>query len=194
VQACPTAIAALLKHATQLLVLAANVGAADAAESRRLMHKLADLGHDDAAYLLWYAYQMGDCRGLDGVDLRAAAPWFHKAIELESEAAVAQMTEWGVKSKEGDNQSQLYLGLMHASKGRYEDAIAMWKKALKNGAIDAGVFLGECYERGEGVSQNVETAVDHFVKAAGNGSELARAKFEALGYTVTRTPVSAEST
>jgi TPR repeat protein len=56
------------------------------------------------------------------------------------------------------------------------------------------VFLGECYERGEGVSQNVETAVDHFVKAAGNGSELARAKFEALGYTVTRTPVSAEST
>ncbi len=89
------------------------------------------------------------------------------------------MTEWGVKSKEGDNQSQLYLGLMHASKGRYEDAIAMWKKALKNGAIDAGVFLGECYERGEGVAQNIETANELYVKAAGHGSKLAEAKLVA---------------
>ncbi len=143
------------------------------------MHKLADLGHGDAAYLLWYAYQMGDCRGLDGVDLRAAAPWFHKAIELESEAAVAQMTEWGVKSKEGDNQSQLYLGLMHGSKEWHEDAIAIWKKALKNGAIDAGVFLGECYERGEGVAQNIETANELYVKSAGHGYKPAEAKLVA---------------
>ncbi len=89
------------------------------------------------------------------------------------------MTEWGVKSEAGDVMSQLYLGVMHASEGRHEDAIALWEKARENGAIDAEGFLGECYERGEGVAQNIETANELYVKAAGHGSKLAEAKLVA---------------
>ena len=82
--------------------------------------------------------------------------------------------------------SQLYLGVMHASEGRHEDAIALWEKARENGAIDADVFLGECYERGEGVAKNMETAVGHYIQAASNGSDLAQAKFKARGWEVSK--------
>ena len=41
------------------------------------------------------------------------------------------------------------------------------------------MFLGECYERGEGVAQNIETANELYVKAAGHGSKLAEAKLVA---------------
>ena len=120
------------------------------------------------------------------VNLHGGARWIHKAIEHQHEGAVALVTEWGVKSEEGDVMSQLHLGVMHASEGRHEDAIALWEKARENGAIDADVFLGECYERGEGVAKNMETAVGHYIQAASNGSDLAQAKFKARGWEVSK--------
>ena len=128
---------------------------------------------------------MCDGFGMD-VNLHGGARWIHKAIEHQHEGAVALVTEWGVKSEAGDVMSQLYLGVMHASEGRHEDAIALWEKARENGAIDADVFLGECYERGEGVAKNMETAVGHYIQAASNGSDLAQAKFKARGWEVSK--------
>ena len=86
------------------------------------------------------------------------------------------MTKLEVNSQEGDAQSQLYLRLMRAAEGRHENAVTLWRKAFLSGVLDAGVFLGECYERGDGVEESMGFAVKLYCKAAEDGSELAKLK------------------
>ena len=110
-QARESAMRKLVEHAVSLV----NDGnESNRPEFLRLIRKLADLGNGIAEFLLAGAYRDGMGGSLD-LDLHAAARLLHKAIEHEFPPASILVTEWGVKSEEGDALSQLHLGALRAA-------------------------------------------------------------------------------
>ena len=110
-QARESAMRKLVEHAVSLV----NDGnESNRPEFLRLIRKLADLGNGIAEFLLAGAYRDGMGGSLD-LDLHAAARLLHKVIEHEFPPASILVTEWGVKSEEGDALSQLHLGALRAA-------------------------------------------------------------------------------
>jgi len=62
----------------------------------------------------------------------------------------------------------------HYSKGEYEDAVRLYRKAAEQGYAPAQNSLGYCYDEGLGVPQNYEEAVKWYRKAADQGHAKAQ--------------------
>ena len=82
-------------------------------------------------------------------------------------------------ANQGDTEAQLALGKIYCDKGlaqfHYGKAIDCYLKAAMANNIEAQVALAQMYESGLGIDKNAKEAEMWYRKAAGNGSEQARA-------------------
>lgn len=74
---------------------------------------------------------------------------------------------WCLKAAErGHTIAKTHLGFLFAEEGNMSAAIQWWEQAAQEGNADAQNQLGLIYHRGEGVTQDDETAADWFEAAA----------------------------
>ena len=110
--------------------------------------KAADQGDAEAEHRLGYCYQFGN-----GVEqnLDTALAWFEKA------------------AAKGHADGQFGIGVVNYTKERYEEAVTWFTKAADQGIADAELRLGHCYQLGNGVELNLDTAMEWYEKAAAKG-------------------------
>ena len=81
-------------------------------------------------------------------------------------------------SKNGDSESQFYLGLMYANgqgvEQSYEEAVKWYRKSAYQGNAGAQNNLGVKYANGQGVEQSYEEAVKWYRKSADQGNAWAQ--------------------
>jgi cell division septation protein DedD len=77
-------------------------------------------------------------------------------------AAAAQDVEAGVRAWEASN---------------YAEAVRQWRPAAERGNVDALFNLGHAYRLGRGVAQNMQTAEQHYERAARGGHVEAQAMY-----------------
>ena len=83
------------------------------------------------------------------------------------------------KAITGDASAQTSLGYEYTKQNDYAGAVYWWRKAAEQGYANAQFNLGLCYDRGNGVTQDVAEAVEWWRKAAEQGN--ANAQFS-IGY------------
>ena len=59
----------------------------------------------------------------------------------------------------------------------YEVAVKAFKKSAKKGHVEAQIMVGMCYEKGYGVDEDIEEAMDWYRKAADSEDPLAEAVY-----------------
>lgn len=83
----------------------------------------------------------------------------------------AYILEYGVKIKQPD---MCYAqGMKYYKKGKYEEAIEMFKIAYEQDPTLGGYELGKIYENGTGVEKDLEAAFYYYLDAADCGDKLA---------------------
>ena len=110
--------------------------------------KAADQGDAEAEHRLGYCYQFGN--GVE-LNLDTALAWFEKA------------------AAKGHADGQFGIGVVNYTKERYEEAVTWFTKAADQGIADAELRLGHCYQLGNGVELNLDTAMEWYEKAAAKG-------------------------
>ena len=64
-----------------------------------------------------------------------------------------------------------------------QEAVKWFRKAADlGGDAEAMWYLGQCYEKGEGVEKSIEKAVSWYKKGAGNGNAKCKQALKRLGY------------
>lgn len=159
----------------------------------------AELGSATAMYYMAYGYRRGECVPKD-IDL--ACMYALKAVEHNFPRAfrilafVYEDGDLGEKDydkalelyeeaiRRGDFLSLCYEGWIWGQRKDYQKRYALYKQAVQlaeEGKIHSGLpffRIGYLYEYGEGVSQDLETAIRYYLKGA------ARKNVSALKYTV----------
>jgi hypothetical protein len=77
------------------------------------------------------------------------------------------------RSKLGDLDAKLVLGVARMKAGRASDAIALWEEAAKGGNAHASFELGNVHLSGQGAEKSLKMAVQNFQLAAERGSAAA---------------------
>lgn len=139
-------------------------------------------------------------------DYQEANKWFQNAVSKGSVWAMAQLgyvyengygvskdmnkaIEWYEKAGNGGNNwSMKHLGQLYSKKAattyhlerdkNYEKAFLWIKKSAENGDKEAMNSLADAYYFGEGVSKNMTTAKEWYMKAADKGNELAKSNLK----------------
>jgi TPR repeat protein len=132
--------------------------------------KAALQGHVNAQHLLGVMYGNGE-----GVkqDFDASRKWLKKAIDNGSELAaeaLATLEGEAAKEKIGDDLAR---GNRAYAAGDFGAAVKFFQRAADEGNAGAQFRLGVCYARGEGVRQNLKTAIIWTEKAAKKGDSEA---------------------
>ena len=127
--------------------------------------KAADQGDAEAEHRLGYCYQFGN--GVE-LNLDTALAWFEKA------------------AAKGHTGAQVGIGVVSYTKERYEDAVTWFTKAADQHDTEAESWLGRCYQSGNGVEQNLDTALAWFEKAAAKGHADGQFGIGVVNYTKER--------
>ncbi len=98
----------------------------------------------------------------------------------ESKRETYYLAEHGDSEAQNDLALFYYQGYDVEFTKNLNKAIAWWTKAAEKGNAKAQNSLGECYQKGEGVSQDLETALEWYIKAAEKGNINAQAKLDIL--------------
>ena len=72
-------------------------------------------------------------------------------------------------AEKGDPEAQYYLGLHFEAENNMAEAAQWYRKAADQGDLDAQFKLGVCYEKGEGVEEDLKEAAKWYRKAAEKG-------------------------
>ena len=110
--------------------------------------KAADQGESNAEFVLGDCYRFGN--GVE-INLDTALEWYEKA------------------AAKGHAGAQVGIGIVNHKKERYEEAVTWFTKAADQGIADAELRLGHCYQLGNGVELNLDTAMEWYEKAAAKG-------------------------
>jgi TPR repeat protein len=127
--------------------------------------KAADQGDAEAEHRLGYCYQFGN--GVE-LNLDTALAWFEKA------------------AAKGHADGQFGIGVVNYTKERYEEAVTWFTKAADQHDTEAESWLGYCYQFGNGVELNLDTALAWFEKAAAKGHTGAQVGIGVVSYTKER--------
>jgi TPR repeat protein len=130
-------------------------------EAAKWYRKAAEQGDANAQYNLGVCYEYGQ-----GVEKSyyEAAKWYRKAAE------------------QGDAGYQFTLGLFYVRHNNPTEAAKWYRKVAEKGVHLAQSILGEMYEKGRGVQQDLTEAVKWYRKAAERGDDDAQKALERLGY------------
>lgn len=82
------------------------------------------------------------------------------------------LTELMIDANAGDAAANFILGLIFDSRKDVR-AVQFYRKGAEKGLANAQNSLGNCYQQGFGVEQNIHTAIYWYEKAAANGLALA---------------------
>lgn len=129
--------------------------------------RAADLGHVESMERLAEIYLMDIARPISSLD---------RAAKRSQEQRCKQALAWIKRAAErGHRVAQRELGKLHdRALGVPEDhrkAFELFSCAAQQNDTVAILLLGSYYEHGQGVSQDVNRALDHYLRAATLGSE-----------------------
>jgi uncharacterized protein len=127
--------------------------------------KAADRNYPDAENVLGVLYATGG----DGLprDDKQAVKWYAKAAEQ------------GFKKAE-KNLGDMYFQGLGVDAVDYKRAMEWYEKAADQGDDAAQYMLGYMYEKGLGATQNIETALNYYRRAAANGNADAQRALDRL--------------
>ena len=119
--------------------------------------KAADQGDADAQYNIGLCYANGD--GLEE-DMTMAMEWYRKAAKRGNAEAQRAIEEWNEYNNFWD----------------YNEEEKRLRKVMKQGNADAQYNLGMCYEKGDGVKENIKKAMDLYQSSAIQGYSKAQCR------------------
>ena len=137
----------------ELLVTASKLcKRADYSKAYEIYYKLAQSGHSESQVFLGWMYSQGT-----GVraSQEEAEHWYTRAAKLRSASGA------------------FYLGGLLARQGRFNDAIAWYKKSANAGYSPSQFRLGVAYLEGRGVPKDLDMAVHYLEVAKRNGNIFA---------------------
>jgi TPR repeat protein len=138
--------------------------------------KAADQGNGMAQYYIGEMYELG--LGVKE-DRAQAVHWYSIAANSGERWAVTAIKDLN------DPEHQVVVGYSfykgHFRTHNFEKAFNCFQRAASQGNADAQGYLGEMYEKGEGVTKDKKMAVDWYIKAENNGNKSAKYALERLG-------------
>ena len=129
----------------------------DMLEAIEWYRKAADQGDADAQYNIGLCYANGD--GLEE-DMTMAMEWYRKAAKRGNAEAQRAIEEWNEYNNFWD----------------YNEEEKRLRKVMKQGNADAQYNLGMCYEKGDGVKENIKKAMDLYQSSAIQGYSKAQCR------------------
>lgn len=159
------------------------------------LSKAAQQGYGLANERLGYLYQHG--LGVEK-DLARAAGFYEAAAQIgyaAAQTALAVLYETGEGVPENrDRAIELYrqaiaddhpvalrrLAALRFTDGAVDEAIALCRRAVDAGDVEAILLLGKAYENGSGTEQDFAKAEELYLKALEKGSDSARTALEEL--------------
>lgn len=156
-------------------------------EAHKLFRKSAEQGYTEAMLAMGWVSR----------DVKDAEMWFEKVLKVSEDSEIREEAEEGLAelrsdpkswSKRGEeNQKNKTIinsdnwmanGDRYFEALNYDEAVRCYRKAEKQGIIDAKAKLGFCYLCGLGVSQNNEYGAQLLEEAIEEGSEIAQDMIE----------------
>lgn len=98
-------------------------------------------------------------------------------VEKDREKAMGYLEK---AMDQGFMKSFRYAGIYYAESGQFSTAAAFYEMGAQRGDITSQFLLGQCYEDGVGVEQNIEKAIHWYRISARRGDEIARPAMDAL--------------
>ncbi|MCT7319367.1 sel1 repeat family protein [Ralstonia sp. CHL-2022] len=138
---------------TELLISASKLcKRGDYSKAYEIYYKLAQSGHSESQVFLGWMYSQG--KGVRASP-EEAEHWYTRAAKLRSASGA------------------FYLGGLLARQGRFNDAIAWYKKSANAGYSPSQFRLGVAYLEGRGVPKDLDMAVHYLEVAKRNGNVFA---------------------